>query len=332
MTRYDVDQSAHVEGGSVVCDGPRELLLTSREVPLGGIRAMNVSRALPQRDLPMVGAWCFLDRFGPQVARMRVDPHPHIGLQTVTWPLVGEVRHRDAIGNDVAIRRGALNLMTAGDGISHSEYSIGDEPGPIDALQLWIALPESRRHGPRDFRQHTSLPSLALPALTGADPQITVVVGELGGVRSPAETHTPIVGAEVRLAPGSRVRLPFIPEWEYAITAIDGDIAVEAGAEGQPTEVHELDLLYVGRHRTGVEVSSEHGALLFLLGGEPFEDDIVMWWNFVGRSHEEIQRARDDWESQDNVRYGVVDGPHDEDRIPAPPLPNVRLTPRRRRV
>lgn len=332
MSRYDVDQTAGVEGGSVACDGPRALLLRPRDVPLGGIRAMNVSRSLPQRDLPMVGAWCFLDRFGPQVTQMRVDPHPHTGLQTVTWPLVGEVRHRDSRGNDVDITRGALNLMTAGGGISHSEYSLGDEPGPLDALQLWIALPEARRHGVSDFRQHTSLPSLDLPALSGADPQVTVVIGEFGGVRSPAETHTPLVGAEVRLAPGSRVRLPFIPDWEYAIASIDGDVSVAAGPDGEPTELDERDLLYLGLHRTGVEVSSTHGALLFVLGGEPFPDDIVMWWNFVGRSHDEIRQARDDWESPDGARFGSVAGPHDESRIPAPPLPNVRLTPRRRRV
>lgn len=331
MTRYDVDETTQIDGGSVACDGPRELLLHPREVPLGGIRAMNVQRSLPQRDLPMVGAWCFLDRFGPQEAMMRVDPHPHIGLQTVTWPLVGEVRHRDALGNDLLISRGALNIMTSGAGISHSEYSVGDEPGPIDALQLWIALPDARRHGDAGFQQHRSLPRLDLPALAGDAPEVTVVVGEIGGVSSPAEVHTPIVGAEVRLAPGSRVRLPFHPEWEYALVAVDGDVTVEAGPEGQPTELHQLDLLYLGLHRTGVEVSTEQGALLFVLGGEPFEDDIVMWWNFVGRSHDEIVTAREEWEAH-GARFGTVDGPHIEERIPAPPLPNVRLTKRRRRV
>ncbi|MBP2436413.1 pirin family protein [Microbacterium amylolyticum] len=330
MTRYDLDASEETDGSAVACDGPRELLLTPREVPLGGVRGMHVTRALPQRHLPMVGAWCFLDRFGPQEALMRVDPHPHIGLQTVTWPLTGAVRHRDILGSDVIIGPGTLNIMTSGHGISHSEYSVGEEPAPIDALQLWVALPEHRRHGTPDFQRYDHLPMLDLPADLGPDPEITVVAGELGGVRSPADMHTPIVGAQIRIAPGSRVRLPFHPEWEYAVVALDGDIAVEAGAEGQPYPLRTMDLLYLGLHRTGVEVSSREGALIFLLGGAPFDDEIIMWWNFVGRTHEEIVEARDAWEARDTDRYGIVPGTHNTERIPAPPLPKVRLTKRRR--
>src|SRR6476660_4435862 len=111
MTRLDTDEEV-VDEAPAACDGPRALLLESREVPLGGVRAMEVRRSLPQRDLPLVGAWCFLDRFGPQVTRMRVEPHPHVGLQTVTWFFEGDVRHRDTVGSDVVVRRGALNLMT----------------------------------------------------------------------------------------------------------------------------------------------------------------------------------------------------------------------------
>src|SRR5690606_23255732 len=155
-------------------DPPRAVLLESREVPLGGVRAMHVRRSLPQRDLPLVGAWCFLDRFGPQRARMRVEPHPHIGLQTVTWPFIGEVRHRDSIGSDVVVRSGALNLMTSGAGISHSEYSVGDDEVPLDALQLWVALPDSRRHGPPAFERHEDLPVIELPGGAAA----VVVLGE----------------------------------------------------------------------------------------------------------------------------------------------------------
>ncbi|HAN23192.1 MAG TPA: pirin, partial [Microbacterium ginsengisoli] len=142
MTDDETDVAA-----SVRRVGPRALVLGSRDVPLGGVRGMTVTRALPQRDLPMVGAWCFLDRFGPQTTTMRVEPHPHIGLQTVTWPFEGRVRHRDSVSSDVVITRGQLNLMTAGAGVAHSEYSVGDGPIPLDALQLWVALPEARRHG-----------------------------------------------------------------------------------------------------------------------------------------------------------------------------------------
>ena len=334
MTRLDTDdavatalqQAQDPEPGS---DGPRALLLEAREVPLGGVRAMSVRRALPQRDLPLVGAWCFLDRFGPQVTRMRVEPHPHIGLQTVTWPFVGEVRHRDTVGSDVTVARGALNLMTSGAGIAHSEYSVGEDAIPLDALQLWVALPDSRRHGPPAFERHAVLPEVSLDAVSGDAGTATVVLGRLAGVASPATTYTPIVGAELRVPPGARVRVPLDPQWEHALVGVGGDTVVHTGPEADVTLDGE-HLLYLGLRRDAIEVSSTAGATLFLLGGEPFEDDIVMWWNFVGRSHEEIVEARDAWET-DAPRFGrVVD--HGDERIPAPPLPAVRLTRRRRRV
>ncbi|MFT4210777.1 MAG: pirin family protein [Microbacterium sp.] len=321
MTRLDAGPET-VEG-AVGASGPRAVLLASREVPLGGVRAMEVHRALPQRELPMVGAWCFLDRFGPQRARMRVEPHPHIGLQTVTWPLVGEVRHRDAVGSDVVIRRGQLNLMTSGEGISHSEYSVGDGEVPLDALQLWVALPESRRHGEPAFERHERLPEVAL----GADAAATVVMGSFAGVASPASAYTPIVGAEVRVPAGTSVELPLEPAWEHAVVGVAGDVTVDADG---PRAVAPLELLYLGAGRAGVTVQAASAATLFLLGGAPFEDEIVMWWNFVGRTHEEIVAARQDWEAG-AARFGHVVG-HGAERIPAPPLPHVRLTGRRRRL
>lgn len=301
--------------------GERRIVLEPREVPLGGVRGMNVLRALPHRNLPTIGAWCFLDRFGPAETRMRVEPHPHIGLQTVTWPLVGEIRHRDSLGSDADLRRGQLNLMTAGDGISHSEYSIGDDPIPLDALQFWVVLPDSARRGPAGFERHTALPGLTLPADAGPDADATVVLGEFAGVTSPATVHTPIVGAEIALPAGSRLRVPLRPEWEHALMLVEGDAVVAQHPVGQN------ELLYLGDSRTDVEVSTHSGALLFLLGGEPFEDEIVMWWNFAGRSHDEIEVAREQWEAASD-RFGSVDG-HDV-RIPAPPLPPVRLMPRSR--
>lgn len=325
MTR--LDSTAHEDApeteAPVACDGPRALLLEAREVPLGGVRGMSVHRSLPQRALPMVGAWCFLDRFGPQTTRMRVEPHPHIGLQTVTWPFVGEVRHRDAIGSDVVVSPGVLNIMTSGAGIAHSEYSVGEDAIPLDALQLWVALPESRRHGDRDFERIENLPVAGL----GDGASACVVVGEFAGTVSPARMYTPIVGAEVRLPAGSRTTLPLNPTWEYAIVGIAGSPSVEVDGG---TPVPDLALLYLGIHRESVEVVAETDATVFLLGGEPFEDDIVMWWNFVGRTHEEIVEAREEWESG-SQRFGHVVG-HGDERIPAPPLPGVRLTRRRRRL
>lgn len=340
MTRLDVAPPA--SEGPVDCDGPRALVVEAREVPLGGIRAMEVHRTLPHRALPMVGAWCFLDRFGPQETLMRVEPHPHIGLQTVTWPIIGEVHHRDTVGSDVVVRPGALNLMTSGAGIAHSEYSVGDDPIPLDALQLWVALPEARRHGGPAFERHENLPEVDLGG--GAD--AVVVLGDFADVSSPATVHTPIVGAELRLPAGRTVRVPLRPDWEYAfygmvgsaevetgVDAIDADAARRTTAPAIPGAMATVDgsrLLYLGTGRDHVDITAPDGARVFLLGGEPFEADIVMWWNFVGRSHEEIVEAREAWEAHD-ARFGSVVG-HGPERIPAPPLPAVRLTPRHRRV
>ena len=278
MTRLDAGPPE--ASAPTACEGPEALLLEAREVPLGGVRGMEVHRSLPQRALPMVGAWCFLDRFGPQTARMRVEPHPHIGLQTVTWPFVGEVRHRDVLGSDVIVRRGALNLMTSGGATA------------------------------------------------------TVVVGTFGGAASPATMYTPIAGVEVHLPAGASVTLPLEPAWEYALVGVGGEPAVQTDAEAS-IDLADQSLLYLGLGREAIEVTAERDATVFVLGGEPFESDIVLWWNFVARTHEEIVDARDAWEAEGvpgaaQPRFGhVVD--HGDERIPAPPLPAVRLTPRRRR-
>ena len=300
--------------------GPRRIVLEPREVPLGGVRNMSVLRTLPHRNLPTIGAWCFLDRFGPAETRMRVEPHPHIGLQTVTWPLVGEIQHRDVLGSDVNLRRGQLNLMTAGPGIAHSEYSVGETAVPLDALQFWVALPAVHRGAAPAFEQHTELPTVALD--DGAD--ATVVLGEFAGVRSPATAFSPIVGAEIRIPAGGSARLPLDTTWEHAVLVVSGDATLEDHGMGPN------DMLYLGDSRDQVTVHSENGALLFLLGGEPFTDDLVLWWNFAGGTHEEIAAAREEWEA-DSARFGHVVG-HGDERIPAPPLPPVNLMPRTRNL
>ena len=259
---------------------------------------------------------------------MRVEPHPHIGLQTVTWPFVGEVRHRDVLGSDVVVRPGVLNLMTSGAGIAHSEYSLGDDPVPLDALQLWVALPESRRHGARDFERHEDLPVVEL----GDGVTATVVVGAFAGATSPATMHTPIAGVEVRLPAGADILLPLDPAWEHALVGVIGEPEVVTDAAAAAVAVvPDQGLLYLGIRRDSVRVRAPRDTTLFVLGGEPFEADIVMWWNFVGRSHDEIVAARADWEDPARAaeRFGHVVG-HDDERIPAPPMPGVRLTPRRR--
>lgn len=318
--------------------GPCVQLWPEREVPLGGVRAMNVSRTLPQRGLPTVGAWCFLDSFGPDRVAMSVLPHPHIGLQTVTWPLEGEVRHRDSVGSDVVVRPGQLNIMTAGRGISHSEFAVlprPDDDGEVEVplsrgLQLWVALPDAERHRAPSFEQVADLPFVSGDGYTAK-----VLVGEFAGQRSPATMFSPIVGAEV--SGSGAIGFPLDPAFEHAILVLDGRLTVD----GQ--EVGPGPLAYLGSGRDSLALEAAPSTRFMVLGGEPFEEDVLMWWNFVGRTHEEIVEAREDWEAQAaqsdaearGARFGVVAG-HGPDagaeagRIPAPPLPGVRLKPRTR--
>ncbi|MBL1075591.1 pirin family protein [Nocardia sp. 2] len=303
--------------------GPRADFFPAREVPLGGVRGVTVHRSLPQRDLPTVGAWCFLDNFGSgspaKPEGHDIDPHPHIGLQTVTWPLDGRIRHRDSVGSDVEIWPGQLNIMTSGRGIAHSEYRV---PGHTSGrgLQLWIALPEESRFVAPHFEQHRDLPEFDLPGLHG-----TVLIGSLGGRTSPATAYTPIVGADLRLESGAEVTLPLNPEFEHALLVVEGEIT----ADGTKTGPEQL--FYLGSDRTELVLASAAGAHMLLVGGEPFGEDLVMWWNFVARSHEEIESARNDWENHDLARFPDVAGHTPEQRIPAPPLPGLHLKPRKRR-
>lgn len=300
--------------------GPVAEFLQPRDVPLGGVRGMRVERLLPQRALPTVGAWCFLDQFGPERVEMAVLPHPHTGLQTVTWPLAGEIRHRDSVGSDVLVRPGQLNLMTAGRGISHSEFSVREENAAetpvLHALQLWVALPDEALGSEPSFEQHAELPAYVADGVTA-----TVLMGSLGDAVSPATTYTPLLGADLAVSAGARAVLPLRPDFEHAVLVVEGSIEVA----GVPVEAGPL--LYLGTGRAELEISATADARVLLLGGEPFPSELVMWWNFVGRGHDEIAAARDEWEHGD--RFGHVDG-HDGQRIPAPALPGVRLTPRRR--
>lgn len=305
---------------TAAADGARTVWLPSRDVPLGGIRGVTVARYLPHRDLPTVGAWCFLDRFGPEQVDMRVLPHPHTGLQTVTWPLRGEIRHRDSLGSDVLIRPGQLNLMTAGRGVAHSEISLGSQP-MLHGLQLWVALPSDVAGMDPGFERHTDLPVYEGKSVTG-----TVFMGALGAVESPATAFSPLIGAMLDVS--GNARLPLRADFEYGLLVVEGSLSFYG------TEVQPGGLLYLGSRRTSLELSTSRDARVVLLGGEPFPDDLVMWWNFVGRSHEEIVEARADWANsygRSGTRFGVVPGHPSEEFIPAPELPPVRMRPRRRR-
>ncbi|MFJ2031013.1 pirin family protein [Streptosporangium sp. NPDC087985] len=296
-------------GTAATTAGPVVEQLTGHEVALGGPRAMTVTRTLPNRGRRMVGAWCFIDDYGPEVATMRVPPHPHSGLQTVTWLVSGEVLHRDSVGSLQQVRPGRLNLMTAGRGISHSEESA---EALLHGVQLWVALPDGDRHVAPHFEHHDDL-----PVLTEGDAQIIVIMGSLGGATSPARTYTPLLGAEVTIS-GSAV-LPLEPGFEHAALLLSGDV------EAAGTRLDRGTLLYLGSGRPDLRLGGQ-GRLL-LLGGEPFEEEIVMWWNFIGRSHDEIAAFRQEW--AEGEAFGTVRG-FDGAPLPAPALPTTRLKPRGR--
>lgn len=294
-----------------------DILLPSREVPLGGVRGITVHRTLPHRDLPTVGAWCFVDYFGPTDSGMKVLPHPHTGLQTVTWPMRGEIRHKDNLGSDIVLKPGELNLMTSGNGVSHSEFDVAGT-GPLHGLQLWVALPEHRRHGPAAFENHVDLPVVEQDNLTS-----TVFMGTLGSAMSPATVYSPMVGAEIAAGKGQS-QLTVDPSFEHAVMVLDGRVSVNG------LGLARTQMLYMSPGRTEITISARSDARLLLIGGEPFDEELVMWWNFIGRTHEDIAEARADWESGSD-RFGTVAG-HDGQVIPAPELPRIRLNPRHRRA
>ncbi len=293
-------------------------VITSREVPLGGPRAMTVRRTLPQRARSLIGAWCFADHYGPDdVSRtggMDVPPHPHTGLQTVSWLFSGAIEHRDTTGAHAVVRPGELNLMTGGSGVAHSEVST-TECDTLHGVQLWTALPESARHLPRSFVHHVPEP---LP-LGGATAR--VLVGTLAGHTSPVPTHSPLLGAELVLEPGRELALDVDPGFEHGVLVDLGPVVVQ-GTELAPAE---LGYVAPGVARLHLSNPGDRPARVMLLGGEPFGEPVVMWWNFIGRSHEEIAAYRDEWEAGSD-RFGQVEGYRGEvQRLPAPPLPTVRL-------
>ena len=304
--------------------GTREAqVLAARDVPLGGPRAMRVRRTLPQRARSLIGAWCFADHYGPddvaQGPGMDVAPHPHTGLQTVSWLFAGEVEHRDSLGTHALVRPGELNLMTSGHGICHSEVST-PATTVLHGVQLWAALPDSSRNAPRDF-QHYAPPAVRLDAATAR-----VFLGTLAGQQSPVPTFSPLAGAEITLEPRARLRLPVEPGYEHGVLVDAGPVSM-SGARLQPAE---LGYLPPGSATMELANLTDDPARILLLGGAPFKEDIVMWWNFVGRSHEEIVAFRAAWESELD-QFGHVEGyAGTPRRLPAPVLPNVRLKPRSR--
>jgi redox-sensitive bicupin YhaK (pirin superfamily) len=282
--------------------------LPGRLTDLGGLA---IRRLLPRSKRRLVGPWCFLDAYGPITFAagkpMDVAPHPHIGLQTVSWLLEGDVLHKDSLGREGAAGPGVLNLMTAGHGIAHSEETPPHNVGRLTGLQLWVALPEASRAIEPAFDQHRALPRLELDG-----GRTTVILGELGGVRSPAQAFSPIVGADVAGEPDRRLALPLDPGFEHALVLLRG-----AGSlDGQPLSVDTLYYLGSGRPELTLQ-SGPQPLRALLLGGAPFEETILMWWNFVAQTNDEIVAAREDWEA--GRRFGEV-AAYAGRRMAAPPF------------
>ncbi len=295
----------------VAAPSPTIEITPSREAQVGGTA---VRRALPQRTRRTVGAWCFADHLGPVSAAAGRDPgigpHPHCGLHTVTWLLAGELVHRDSVGSVQSIRPGQLNLMTAGHGVSHAEEGTGDRGGSLHGIQLWVAQPETTRHGPPAFEHHPVLPTLDLD-----HGHATVLAGELGGAVSPARRDTPLVGVELALRPGA-THLPLVPTFEYALVVLEG--AVDVG--GRMVTPGHLGYLAAGGDELSLAATGP--TTVMLLGGAPFESPVVMWWNFVGRDRQELVEAGDQWNAGAE-RFGETGS--SLDRIPAPPPPWGRI-------
>ncbi len=313
-TEADVDVTAAQAHATV--PAAEEELTTARLARVGDI---EVRRLLPLRRRRSVGAGCFVDHYGPAsvdgVAGMQVPPHPHIGLQTVTWLIEGNVLHRDSLGSEQMIRPGQLNLMTAGRGIAHSEESPAEHDPGLHGIQLWLALPDASRHAAPDFEHHADLPVTGLGGL-----RATVFAGSLAGVRSPARVFSPLVGAELAAPRDTRAEVPLLPGHEHVLFVAQGS-AEAGGAVLSPGS-----LLYLGTGRDRVQLSAAEGARLFLLGGEPLGETLLMWWNFVGRTPEDISAAAADWSQGE--RFGTVSGYHGAP-LAAPPLDPVRLGRRR---
>ncbi|KJS62952.1 pirin family protein [Streptomyces rubellomurinus] len=298
--------------------GPVRDLLAARQVRLG--ESTVVRRLLPNLGRRMVGAWCFVDHYGPDDIAdepgMQVPPHPHMGLQTVSWLHQGEVLHRDSLGSLQTVRPYELGLMTSGRAISHSEESPRPHARYLHGAQLWVALPDPHRHTAPAFEHHPDLPVVTAPGL-----RATVILGTLDTATSPGTAYTPLVGADLALAEGASPRLPVLPDFEYAVLAMAGRIDVD----GVPVEPGSM--LYLGCGRTALPLRAHTDGAVLLLGGAPFEERLVMWWNFVARTGEEIAEARRDWER--GSRFGEVRG-YDGLRLPAPDLPATPLKARGR--
>jgi redox-sensitive bicupin YhaK (pirin superfamily) len=299
----------------ITTDLIQESNLEITQARLATVGDITVRRLLPLRLRRSVGPWCFVDHYGPEsvdgIAGMQVPPHPHIGLQTVTWLLTGNVLHRDSLGSEQMIRPGQLNLMTAGRGIAHAEESPAEHDPVLHGVQLWVALPDATRHVPPAFEHHPQLPVTRIGGFSAS-----VFMGELAGARSDATAFSPIVGAELTATGGpASCALPLDPAFEHVVFVAAGQ-AEAAGVSLEPGR-----LLYLPPGRERASLTAPAGSCVLLLGGTPLGEPLLMWWNFVARTPEEIAAATAGWRAGEFTDVGGYDG----DALPAPPLDVTRL-------
>ncbi len=294
------------------------MLLEPRLVKLSTRTGAEVRRTLPNARKRMIGAWAFADHIGPtlQEEGMVVAAHPHTGLQTATWLFEGRFEHRDSIGTVQYIEPGQLNLMTAGRGIAHSELAMSDS-SILHSVQLWIALPDSARKMAPEFEHQGNLPKVTVGGISA-----TVFAGALEGhseARAATKIFSPMLGAELRLAPGGSGSLDLSRDFEHGFLIVQGSVSINT----MDVPLTTMRYFEPGTQSVDLLNTGEEEAIVIVLGGEPFKEAIVMWWNFIERSHDEIVEAREKWNARD---AGI---PEFEDQIggwtPAPDLPNVTL-------
>ena len=282
------------------------ILIKTRDAVLG--EHLQIRRALPSRDRRMIGAWCFLDQAGPadvSTQGLRVAPHPHIGLQTFTWMIEGEILHTDSLGYSQVTRPNQINLMTAGYGISHAETSPEQRSATVHAAQLWIALPDEQFEIAPAFEHYPDVPQLEQQGL-----RMQVLTGEWFGVHSPVQVYSPLAAVDVEANGATTASLPLRVDFEYGILPLAGHVQID----GQSITTGTLLYLPVGQQE--LVISTDAAARFLLIGGEPFQSERIIWWNFVGRNPQDIEQARLDW--QHGTRFGQVAG--FTERLDAPEL------------
>jgi redox-sensitive bicupin YhaK (pirin superfamily) len=287
--------------------------LESQRAQVG--EGFELRRALPNRHRRMVGAWCFLDHAGPASYAagkgLTVGPHPHIGLQTFSWMIEGSILHTDSLGYRQWIHPGQVNLMTAGRGISHAEESPGDTAGRFQLAQLWIALPDAVRHREPSFHHYPELPILERGGF-----RISVLAGTFAGERAPVEVFSPLVGLDLAAPGPARTELAFDAAFEHGVMALEG--AATVGGETLSPGA----LLYFAPGLERLPVESRGAARLLVIGGRPFGEEVLLWWNFVARTYAEMEQATRDWLESD--RFGKVEGARGA-RLVAPELKGLRV-------